>query len=252
LVVVTADHGRSFEPNTSSRRITPQTIDSTAYSPLFIKLPYQARGQIDDSNVMAYDILPTIADILGVDLPWPVAGLPIGHPGIVERGDQKIYFPKKDKEGFGLGVGDSQSFSDKENFPTYSSRWIGALKGTGDPLLLLNEELGLERYMGRSSEEFGSTAGGSATVVNLASLRHVAADATPQGIITGNLEFKPIDGEKVLVMVNGQFVTGSPLIEFQNVSNTFIAMLPKNVLESENDIGVFLVTDSGLIELNIH
>ena len=36
--------------------------------PLFIKLPGQTEGRIDDRNVESVDILPTIADVLGISI----------------------------------------------------------------------------------------------------------------------------------------------------------------------------------------
>ena len=55
----------------------------------------------------------------------------------------------------------------------------------------------------------------------------------------------------MLVSVNGRFVTGSPLVEFANKSNMFIAMLPQGVLGRENDVGVYLVGENSLSELDL-
>ena len=45
--------------------------------PLFVKLPGQHRGRIDDSFVQTIDVLPTIAAALHTKLPWPVDGKPL-------------------------------------------------------------------------------------------------------------------------------------------------------------------------------
>ena len=42
--------------------------------PLFIKAPSQQRGSINDKPLETIDILPTLAAILKVDLPWEVDG----------------------------------------------------------------------------------------------------------------------------------------------------------------------------------
>ena len=116
--------------------------------------------------------------------------------------------------------------------------------------MLLNGDLGLQEYMGKSPENFTVTPGGSAIVDELTALITPAANKPKLGAIMGNLEFEPA-GEKVLVSVNGYFVSASPLISFGDVDNTFIAFLPQNALGRNNDIGVFLVEDRGLVELNI-
>ena len=74
LVVVTADHGVSFRPHDNRRSVTKTNFADIMAVPLFVKAPFQQQGEILDHNVETIDILPTIADILGVNLPWPVDG----------------------------------------------------------------------------------------------------------------------------------------------------------------------------------
>jgi Sulfatase len=68
LVVVTADHGVSYRAGLSRRGVTPETAGEIAGVPLLIKYPGQRRGQVDDSMARTMDIVPTIADELGVRL----------------------------------------------------------------------------------------------------------------------------------------------------------------------------------------
>ena len=76
LIVVLADHGVTVRPDTYHRRYaTEDTIGDIAAIPLFIKYPNQVgAGAIDDYRVETIDILPTIADVLDVDVPWSVDG----------------------------------------------------------------------------------------------------------------------------------------------------------------------------------
>jgi hypothetical protein len=74
LVVVTADHGIGFTPGAPVRGLDDRTLEEIAWVPLFMKAPGQHEGQLDDANVESIDVLPTIADLLGVPLPWPVDG----------------------------------------------------------------------------------------------------------------------------------------------------------------------------------
>ncbi len=68
LLVVTADHGISFRANQSRRGIVPENIDEILSVPMFIKRPGQQQGTISDQDVESVDILPTIADVLGMAL----------------------------------------------------------------------------------------------------------------------------------------------------------------------------------------
>ena len=74
LIVVTADHGVSFRPHDNRRAISKTNFADIMAVPLFVKAPFQSQGEILDSNVETIDILPTIADILEIELPWPVDG----------------------------------------------------------------------------------------------------------------------------------------------------------------------------------
>jgi Sulfatase len=74
LVVVVADHGTSFRPHGERRRIHAGNMAEIAFVPLLVKAPGQTGGQVVDEHVTTLDVLPTIADLLGVDVPWDTDG----------------------------------------------------------------------------------------------------------------------------------------------------------------------------------
>jgi Sulfatase len=75
LVIVTPDHGISFRGGDLRRRPTESNLADLAFTPLFIKYPGQTEGRVVDSrHVRTLDILPTIADVLGITIPWHVDG----------------------------------------------------------------------------------------------------------------------------------------------------------------------------------
>ncbi|HSL59553.1 MAG TPA: sulfatase-like hydrolase/transferase [Acidimicrobiales bacterium] len=76
LVVVTADHGVAFTADAPIRGVSRATLSETLWSPLFVKAPGATTGTVDDRPVLSIDVLPTIADLLGIDLPWAVDGVP--------------------------------------------------------------------------------------------------------------------------------------------------------------------------------
>jgi hypothetical protein len=69
LVILTADHGVSFLPGQHRRSVTATNFSDIASVPLFVKLPGQSKSRIDDGDVDTTDIVPTIADELGLPLP---------------------------------------------------------------------------------------------------------------------------------------------------------------------------------------
>ncbi len=74
LIVVTADHGASFWPNASRRVARGSHAADILRVPLFIKAPFQKNGLVSDRRVSVIDIVPTIADTLGIESTWQPGG----------------------------------------------------------------------------------------------------------------------------------------------------------------------------------
>lgn len=74
LLVITADHGACFRPRVSRRFPSLDNYADIMAVPLFIKAPYQERGEVSDRNTESIDILPTMADLMGIGLPWRTDG----------------------------------------------------------------------------------------------------------------------------------------------------------------------------------
>lgn len=85
LLVVVADHGVSFRKGMSGRAPTEKSLAEIMSVPLFIKLPGQRTGDVIDLNVETTDILPTILDVIQLDLPAPLGGQSLIDPGFAER-----------------------------------------------------------------------------------------------------------------------------------------------------------------------
>jgi hypothetical protein len=74
LIAVVADHGMSFRLGHDRRLVRPGNVQDIAPVPFFLKAPGQRRRRISDRPLQTIDVLPTIADIVGVELPWRVDG----------------------------------------------------------------------------------------------------------------------------------------------------------------------------------
>src|SRR3954469_20211634 len=75
LVIVTPDHGISLRGGDLRRRPTHKNLAELGFTPLFVKYPGEQEGKVVDSrHVSTLDILPTIADVLGIKIPWRVDG----------------------------------------------------------------------------------------------------------------------------------------------------------------------------------
>jgi hypothetical protein len=74
LVVVTADHGVSFRPGGKRRLVDSRNIPDIAPIPLFVKQPGQVTGAVDQRLARSIDIVPTIAEVLRIHIPWRLDG----------------------------------------------------------------------------------------------------------------------------------------------------------------------------------
>ena len=95
LVIVTADHGVSLTPGEHPRSFSSGTAAEIVSVPLIVRPPRGSvdglRGTTDDSNVETIDILPTVARVLGVGVPWRVDGRSVigtDRP----RPEKKVFF----------------------------------------------------------------------------------------------------------------------------------------------------------------
>ena len=94
LIVVTADHGVAFEPGEPWRAVSEKQYEQIMWTPLLIKEPGQTEPIVDDTNVQSIDVLPAIADRLGVDLRddlgWDVDGIAPGRGEPRDPADKPI------------------------------------------------------------------------------------------------------------------------------------------------------------------
>ena len=90
MVVVTADHGVAFTKGSPYRGVTMTNFHEIMWTPLLVKAPHQDAGEVSDARVLSIDVLPTIADRLGIDLPWAVDGKPAAAGSPPARDDRRV------------------------------------------------------------------------------------------------------------------------------------------------------------------
>ncbi len=74
LVIVAADHGVAFVPESEDRSVDSDTADDVLRIPLFIKRPGQRAGRVSDQAARTIDILPTLIASLSPPLPTGTSG----------------------------------------------------------------------------------------------------------------------------------------------------------------------------------
>lgn len=90
LLIVTSDHGITFSPERAPREPQLDTYLDILYVPLLIKYPGQKAGQASDANAELVDVLPTIADVLGIRAAGNLDGESL-RSGKIARGAVKSF-----------------------------------------------------------------------------------------------------------------------------------------------------------------
>jgi len=250
-VVVVSDHGASFEADTGTRRVTPETIDGIAYTPLFVKAPDQAAGVVDDANTMGYDVVPTIAELVGVDVTWPVDGAPAHGPEVATRGGAKQVYVFTGI--LGAKIDDILDFEDSDVFPSlWPGRSIGALPDVDDPLSALNAQLGLDDdVLGRPLDELRPVPGGGITIDGLDSIQRPDPSESQVGVVTGRVPDAPDDARLVLA-VDGTIVGGSRLsTDSSGVDGRFVVLVPAGTFVEDHEVRAALLVGEEVLELEV-
>lgn len=232
LLVVTADHGISFHPGDGRRMSTPTNVEDIAFVPLFVKAPGQRNGRVIEGAYQSIDVLPTIADVLGISIPWATKGRSIlgGSPRARLRIDGRYF-----------------TVSSLLLRKAAATKAQSVLFGTGADWSRLFALGPRPELIGRAVSEFPVTRHPTAraTIDDADRLRRVdpALPAIPayiRGRITG--ERAPTE---VAVAVNGR-IAGVGEAYRDRGSTRFSFLVPESALvRGDNEVELFAVTSQG-------
>ena len=202
LVVIGADHGTGWTPGEPSRALGRRNAPDLLWGPQFIMAPGQDSAVVDGRNWEQVDLLPTVADLAGIQVPWRTDGSSqTGEPART----------RTDKWWYDI-LGRRQVLDGPAN-------WAQVLEGTTDTLVRGAEGVrGLYRYgpagdlVYEPPASVGPVGGAPATAV-LDDRRPLGevhpGSGTVPALVSGRLTAPPPPGATVLIAVNGRIGGGS-------------------------------------------
>jgi hypothetical protein len=229
IVLVSPDHGEGFVEGESPRDPERDNVPQLAWVPMFLKTPGQTAGRTTDAPASTLDILPTIADLLHVDIPWQT-------------------------EGRSLAGGDSpndriRTFYGDTNVEIQTNTFFervshGLLHGFVRPDLGTRGLFAVGPYgelFGRSQESTKLPRGGGASVDDLGTI--VSADGSNDvvpALVTGRLAIEESERPMwVAVVVNGQIAGLSPVFTDGTEPSQFAALIDPSCLgRGSNEVAV--------------
>ncbi|MDQ4048649.1 MAG: sulfatase-like hydrolase/transferase, partial [Actinomycetota bacterium] len=245
LIAITADHGMAFEVGVRDRRTaTPANIDEIAPVPMFIKAPGQRRGRTDRSYMRTIDLVPTIADVLNIRMPYRADGRSAFSHTI--RGRR---FVRMIKRGFdGTLTISARSFEARRRALV---RRKLRLYGSGD-FRSLYTGIGPNRFLiGRRAATLGPAGLGRvrAGIVDAADMRLVG----PASLIHPTQVAGPISGGRrgakrdLAVAVNGTIeAVGRSFYLRGSSQESYAMMVPEPAMRpGRNSVEVFEVSNRG-------
>ena len=238
LVIVVADHGVAVRPGIRHRRAaTQETVGEIAAIPLFIKRPQHGTGEIDDYRAETVDIVPTIADVLGVDLPWVVDGISLFAANRPERAESRI----DGSEGtivFGTDGSEARAIA---------ARKVEHFGGAG-PFGLAPP--GFRDLLDRPIGEFDVESDDRlvAAIGNRSAFADIDVDgpSIPAWISGSVRPIESADDVVVAVVVNDRIVAVTEFSEVDDGTAQYGAMIPPDAfVDGDNDVALVLIRGSG-------
>ena len=241
LMVVTADHGVAFQPGLPRRTIDRGTFAQIAGVPLFIKAPGQRAGRVVDAPARSIDILPTVADELGVRMPWPVEGrycwlTPAG------RDERSLSVASQDGPAT-VRASLDEHIAGLDAAVERMVRLFGA-DDAGRGLFAVGPDRNLS---GHAVDRPPAFAGQRAEVefASVGSLRSIGRSSAGTAVVEGRITGEVAEGERVAIAVGGRIRAVTRTYRSHDQVH-FWAVLPGGSFgKGSNQIGVFGIHGQG-------
>jgi hypothetical protein len=242
-VVVTADHGIAFQADENRRLPIPAALPEIMWTPLIVKAPGQTEPRVDDSNMQTIDVVPTIADLIGVDIPWHVDGLAAGSDAQLARGDQKVFRRIRDtadpNPSAEVEVDGAAGFAD---MLTMSYPAIGP---DDDPLAALHALSGHPELIGQPYEPDGEVASDTFAVDDLDRL---LSEEELVVVLTGTVTGGEVDEDAVVAVVDDRVAAVGPVV-FRNLGGAaFALLLPLDRIADLGEVRLALLRDGEVLD----
>lgn len=251
VVIVTADHGAGFEPGEGFRAYTGDNGEDLMGVPLFVHGPGFTPGVIEDDAAQLVDIVPTIADVAHVGIPWRIDGLSLRDLPATRRA-QHPYSTLNDFE-YGFITVDVSDHLQRLLASAAANRDVG-----GDDMTILRS--------GPSGVLIGTRlddASGGAPTLGASSDLGLVLDFPTAGsfapndrnevraFIVGHLE-RGAGGATVVIAVDGRIAATALTFSDRREPARFAALLPPSWMRGgDHDVEFFVLDDDTLRALEV-
>ncbi len=249
IIVVLADHAAGLDSEKASRYYDGTNASELMVTPLFIKASGQTEGVVSDAPIEAVDVLPTLADMMGVEVPWSMDGSSaLGRsPDYADPGCEDVRrFMRFDIFLVGGSPGDADLFElcADQVVPPGLEPILGERRDDDEwetaPLARLTP---YEDLLGRPWGDLDLRSGSVGVTLDRTK-QTTEGSSPPLGVVRGTVD-APIDDEWVAVAVDGRiagvspiydtrsFLTDSTLASELDTERQFTVLVPTELLSEE-------------------
>ena len=232
VVIVTADHGVSFQAGQAIRGIDKENDWEVMWVPLFMRGPGFEPGAVSDADATVLDIVPTLADVLEVRLPWQTDGVSLIRSTIPEQPQRYLRANK-----FSRLEPDETGYIVVDAAPAYRRVLDTPRKGGGDDDLRLWRTGTYADLVGKPIDALSLTATAEDPAVITSLSSPIVFDPNS---LDAPLPRRRGEGTDVAIALNGTIVAVRP---FSSTNARFGVVLPDSRMrDGENDLRLFLLS----------
>lgn len=232
ILVVTSDHGVSFEPGMSARQPDSRARAMVATVPLFISLPGR-EGSFVDTPVELIDVLPTIADLIGTDLSaWELDGHTLTGGG---DSQPRLLQMRDDRQSIGSLAADRDQMWHAVNERVPLKGGWDAIFNSGVRRHLVGAEV--------SSQTLGTPTDWVAVVDDLSAHQSADFESRPwplmvTGFLDGIGDQASVD---LAIVINGRISTVTRTFDQRRASMFSALTRIQDMSESQRDLAIYAV-----------
>jgi len=243
VFVVTADHGEGVTLNGHARELDDLNRTEILGVPLFVHGPGMTPG-IDDRPAENIDVVPTIAGLLGVHIPWRVDGHDLSRPAT----------PRPAAHPVGLGQDFSPSFHvESIDVSGYLASLLALARSRAVPFTSRDPDQSVLRtgahgsLIGSPLRDFTTTDAAAGQVWRLefpddAAFTNVDLQNVMPAFVEGRLENGRPD-DVVVGVVNGRVAGTSDVVEPGDAPLFALLLDPACFRAGDNDVRFFVLRD---------
>ncbi len=234
MIILTSDHGISFNPGSLPREPIGKNAVAVYNVPLLIKTPGQTQGVVSERFVSNAELLATIADVLGENPPWDIDGqsaLATDAAGVIQpRDENQVY--------------DASTFSISEQLDWHIENF-----GAGISLNRTVLKTAFAGLIGRDITDFDREANTDGVRLSSDAMRYLDSvnrdDSLVPVIFSGALANLEPGSHWVALALNGTVAAVAPTFEKGNEPFHLHAMFqPDAIVDGRNTLQAFLIRGS--------